>query len=237
MLFETDRPCIKSRARMLLLLLIMCCCLSSLASGATGEGISPYFRLNPYAFNLGSYGSGVSNEIVIVFDSLNRVWADSNIFEVNESLASADAGEDTWAYESSPINEYVCVLDASRSVRVLTYRWRQIEGTPVVLRNAETAIADFDAPQPGASNEFTRTEANLVFRLTINEGQIGERSDDVLIYVRIPGDATGDDVVNAFDLARLRRYDIRADFTGDGYTNAFDLAILRQNSGRKRTVD
>ena len=81
---------------------------------------------------------------------------------------------------------------------------------------------------------MTRAEASLTFRLTINQGQPAQSSDDVEVYIRIPGDANGDNVVNAFDLSKLRLLDPLADFNGDGVVNAFDLSILRLNAARHR---
>jgi len=66
-------------------------------------------------------------------------------------------------------------------------------------------------------------------------GMLYEDSDEVTCYVRLPGDANGDDVVNAFDLALVRTAQPPADFNCDGAINAFDVAILRINSGRRRT--
>ena len=48
------------------------------------------------------------------------------------------------------------------------------------------------------------------------------------------GDATGEDYVNAADLAAFRSGAPSADFTGDGYVVAADLAVFRGNVGRNR---
>ena len=148
--------------------------------------------------------------------------------------AVANAGSDSFGYESLVGSPYVCPLNGTDSAGATTYSWAQTGGTTVTLRNASTATPDFDAPQWDGSTELTTAEASLGFRLTINQGKTGEDSDECEVYIRIPGDATGDDDVNAFDLAKLRQLDPAADFNGDGPVNAFDLAILRQNSGRRR---
>ena len=104
----------------------------------------------------------------------------------------------------------------------------------VVLRNPDTLTPDFDAPQWDGSTELTKSQARLRFRLTVNGGA---DSDECEVYIRVPGDANGDDAVNAFDVARVRTVHPEADFNGDGGVNAFDVAILRLNSGRRRTVE
>ena len=160
-----------------------------------------------------------------------------NDIGADEVVPRADAGQDFCAFEGSNFWPYVVHLDGTGSIAADTFAWAQEAGKSVDLRNADAPVADFDAPKWDGSTELTRTEATLRFRLTINAGEPGERSDEIEIYIRIPGDATGDDLVNAFDLAKLRQGDPCADFTGDSFLNAFDLAILRQSSGRMRTVD
>ena len=134
----------------------------------------------------------------------------------------------------------MCNLDGSQSIGASTYLWEQLDlpGDPaVVLRNAETATPDFDAPQWDGSTELTRTEARLRFRLTVNAGNATESGDEVEIYIRLPGDANDDDMVNAFDVALFRQLNPSANFNGDEFINAFDLAIFRQHAGRIRTVE
>jgi len=147
---------------------------------------------------------------------------------------TADAGPDSYGYESRGTEAYVAALDGSAST-AYTYQWQQLGGIPVTLRNADTATPDFDAPQWDGSTELTIAEATLLMQLTVNEGSSSPSSDDTQLYVRIPGDSNGDDLVNAFDIALLRNLDPSADYTGDGVVNAFDLAVLRINAGRRRT--
>ena len=150
----------------------------------------------------------------------------------------ADAGGDLWGFESRGSAMYIVTLDGTGSSGAATYRWQQVAngGLGVVLRNAATATAGFDAPQWDGTTELTVVEASLLFRLTINEGLPGEDADECACYIRIPGDSNGDDVVNAFDLAAVRTLDPSADFTGDGTVNAFDLGVLRRNSARRRLL-
>ena len=148
--------------------------------------------------------------------------------------ATANAGEDIFGYESRDAGAYVCQLDGSASVNASTYAWEQTAGVAVALDDPASVVPSFDAPQWDGTTELLLADAALAFRLTVNQGQTNEDTDEVACYVRIPGDANGDDVVNAFDLALLRQLDAGADFNGDGGVNAFDLAILRVSSGRRR---
>ena len=172
----------------------------------------------------GLTGTCVTGGRLNLYNSLGLVW-------------KADAGADSFGYESRSSQAYVVQLNGTGSRGAASYSWQQIDGVPVVLRNAESSTPNFDAPQWDGSTELSRTEALLRFRLTINEGELNEDADEVEVYIRIPGDANGDDAVNAFDLAMVRTVRPEADFNGDGVINAFDVVILRQNAGRRRTVD
>jgi hypothetical protein len=68
--------------------------------------------------------------------------------------------------------------------------------------------------------------------------------DVVRTFDILPGDANGDGVVNAIDLAYVKRhlgtstfdfegYSILADLNGDGRTNALDVAAIKQRLGRR----
>ncbi len=58
----------------------------------------------------------------------------------------------------------------------LTYAWTQILGTPVVIQNANSAIASFTAPDVGIAGE------TLQFRLTVSDGAL-TGIDDVEVNV------------------------------------------------------
>ena len=177
-------------------------------------------------------------DVVLRIDDGSGHGGDSNSFEViDTSPATADAGADSIGFESRGAAAYVCHLDGTGSTGASTYFWGQTAGLPVVLRGADTAAPDFDAPQWDGSTELSRTEASLVFSLTVNQGEPNESVDECGVYVRIPGDANGDDLVNAFDVALVRMVAPGSDFNGDETINAFDVVILRQNAGRRRTVD
>jgi len=151
-----------------------------------------------------------------------------------EWYPTADAGADPVAYESRGPEAYVVHLDGTASVGVQTFQWTQLSGVAVALRAADTLTPDFDAPQWDGSTELTRTEATLLFDLSINDGAF---ADTVEVYVRIPGDVDGDDKLNAFDISLIRKLDPASDFDGNNLINAFDIIIYRINFGRKRTVD
>jgi len=147
------------------------------------------------------------------------------------SVAVADAGPDSFGFESGDGYNYVVHLDGTGSLGATQYLWEQISGAPVALRNADTATPDFDAPKWDGSTELTQEEATLIFRLTVDSG----KTDETQVHVRIPGDANGDNAVNAFDVAKLRLLSPFADFNGDNIVDAFDLATLRNNAGRARS--
>ena len=145
----------------------------------------------------------------------------------------ANAGPDFFAYESRGTAAYVVQLDGRASTGVVSAVWTQLAGAPVTIipLNDPATLCKFDAPQWDGSEEMTIEEISLVFELSINGGA---SIDTVAVSVRIPGDTNGDDMVNAFDVAKLRQLHPSADFNGDGIVNAFDLAILRGNTSRYR---
>ena len=196
----------------------------------------------------GSFWDGDQNRSVTVWpgdpgepnqwnDGLDLDHAPTMEFDTGAPATVANAGEDFFGYESRGAAAYVITLDGTASVGATSYLWEQLDvpGDPVVtLDNDASATPSFNAPQWDGSTELTVAQARLRVRLTINAGQIDEASDEVEVYIRIPGDANGDDVVNAFDIALVRAVDPAANFNGDLAVNAFDLAILRQGSGRRR---
>ena len=207
---------------------------SSIGSEFTGTGVMGFIEVLPHhdvsitavAFEL------VSGTVQLIEHDLGDVTVNIHL-----GAGGADAGEDAYGYESRGAQPYVATLDGSGSVGASTYLWEQVAGVGVAIRRADEAVADLDAPQWDGATELTKTEARLRFRLTINVGTPQQDSDEVEIYIRIPGDANGDDVVNAFDIALLRVLDPSADFNGDTAVNAFDVSILRLNSGRRRLLD
>ena len=145
------------------------------------------------------------------------------------------------AYESRGSEMFVVNLVGSEDPEIVSYFWEQVPngGLPVTLRDWDTSTPEFDAPQWDGVTELTRTQATLRFRLTTNMGLPDEQSEEMDVYIRIPGDVWLDDTVNGFDIALLRQLRPCADFNGDGTVNAFDVSILRVSgiTGRYRTVD
>ena len=148
-------------------------------------------------------------------------------------VASAVVANPTFAYEGMGIIQ----LDATTSCGATTFQWAQTAGIAVMLDEPFSPTPSFAAPAWDGVTELPPLEATLRFLLVINPGEPLQDADECEVYVRIPGDANGDDVVNAFDVAAVRRLDPEADFNGDGGVNGFDVAILRQNAGRRRTAD
>jgi hypothetical protein len=79
-----------------------------------------------------------------------------------------------------PSDPQTFYLDAAASVDpeddALSYSWKQISGPPVRLRNADQALASFDA-------DPVREPTTLVFELTVNDG--GRNSPPQLVEVQL----------------------------------------------------
>lgn len=137
------------------------------------------------------------------------------------NAANAAADGPAYGYESRGGSAYKVQLDGTSSQGARSFDWEQLAqgGQPVALRGADTATPDFDAPQWDGTTELTPCDATLRFRLTINMGAPDADSSECEVYIRIPGDSNGDNVVNAFDVARLRQFQPDSDFNGDGRTS------------------
>ena len=144
----------------------------------------------------------------------------------------ADAQCAAYGYESET-SPYNMQLDGTGSTNCTTYAWTQLSGEAVTINNAGSALADFDAPMWDGSTELLIADCTLEFQLSVDGGA---DTDTCSTYIRLPGDATGDNIINAFDIAKVRVVDPSADFNGDMVVNAFDLAILRRNAARRRTL-
>jgi len=132
----------------------------------------------------------------------------------------------SYAYEGNTL-----ALDGTASTDASTYAWTQTGGkVDNAILTPTAALASIVTPAASGSTELTVAEASLEFTLAVDGGS----TDTCACYVRIPGDANGDDVINAFDISRLRQLHPEADFNDDGGVNAFDLAVLRVNSSRRR---
>ncbi len=89
-------------------------------------------------------------------------------------------------------------------VQIRSWRWRQLEGTEVALRDAEHPVATFRVPAPGAP---------LVFELTATDSEGGQYSDRISLEVAVDGD--GDGLIEIRNLTML--HDMRHELTGAGY--------------------
>jgi hypothetical protein len=125
-----------------------------------------------------------------------------------------------YGYESY-LGAYVVVLDGSASVGG-TFAWSQVSGAVVSIDDASSAIASYNAPfgQP----ELTPAEATIVVELSVDAGCATAQGTT---YIRLPGDAGGNDQLDLVDLILYRQGDASADFNGDGAVNADDLTIYR----------
>lgn len=97
-------------------------------------------------------------------------------FAAVNQAPTANAGADQSTSAGSRVT-----LDGSSSSDpddgIATYQWTQTDGSPVVLSRSNTANPSFDVPELGPE------AADLVFRLTVTDGQGLEASDTVRIRV------------------------------------------------------
>ncbi len=89
-------------------------------------------------------------------------------------------------------------------VQILSWRWRQLEGTTVSLRDAEGPMATFRAPAPGAP---------LVFELSATDSEGVQYSDRISLEVAVDGD--GDGLIEIRNLSML--HNMRHDLEGASY--------------------
>ena len=159
-------------------------------------------------------------------DTARDATPDAGAYEAGASGPTADAQCAAYAYEGNDLD-----LDGTGSTGASTYAWTQTGGAVGgAIADPTAALTSVPTPEWDGSTELTVAEASLEFTLAVDGGD----TDTCDCYVRIPGDANGDDTINAFDIARVRTLHAEADFNDDGSVNAFDLAILRQNAGRSR---
>ena len=143
--------------------------LENLSAGSLG-GVSGlrYLRLDNN--ELQSLPQGVFENLT----AIERLKVDTNPGSGDFS-PRANAGEDQWQV---PVGSTV-ELDGSSSEGGpwgdnVVYRWRQVDGTRVALRNADTERASFEFPDAPA-------DAVLEFRLTVSAAGGIASSDDVRI--------------------------------------------------------
>lgn len=124
-------------------------------------------------------------------DTGYRKMADVWLQGLLEILPAANAGPDQDVNPGDVVN-----LDGTGSSdrigAIVSYRWSQTAGTPVVLANADTAMASFTAPD-------TSGGGTLTFRLAIEDAKGLTHSDDCDVGINGPpvADAGGDQQVSS----------------------------------------
>jgi len=115
---------------------------------------------------------------------------------IQNQLPLADAGPDQAVRKDTRV-----VLNGTASAdtdgSVVSYSWQQLSGPPVKLRNADSAVADFRAPdfkdkddESGQGGDSDKEKdkgkdksAQLTFRLTVIDNDGGKSADQVIVTV------------------------------------------------------
>ena len=140
----------------------------SFGDGSTGTGPTPTHNYTA----LGNYS------VVLVTNDgeIGSAPATTGVTIVNR-LPVANAGPDQTVRRETTVQ-----LNGTGSSdldgTITSYRWRQVSGTSVRLRNASSAIANFRAPEPRGSTPLT-----LVFELRVTDNNGGSAVDLVTITV------------------------------------------------------
>ncbi len=87
----------------------------------------------------------------------------------------ADAGADMTVNTGASVNLQGSATDVDSTI--LTYAWKQVSGTTVILGQSDTATADFTAPNAAAE---------LSFSLTVTDDKGGADSDTVAVDIVAP---------------------------------------------------
>jgi hypothetical protein len=143
----------------------------------------------------------VTEDTVYVFsleasDGVNTVTDDDVQILVKDLVTTAAAGPDRWVLEES-----VVTLDGSASLTTtgtLTYLWTQTGGSEVGVTGSTDAVVNFMAPLLWAGTE------TLTFLLTVDDGELGVSTDEVVITVINP---LATSLVNADPTAIIKPWD------------------------------
>ena len=140
----------------------------SFGDGSTGAGPTPthsYTALGNYSVVL------VTND-----GEMGSSPATTGVTIVNR-LPVANAGPDQTVRREATVQ-----LNGTGSSdldgTIASYRWRQVSGNNVRLRNASSAIANFRAPEPRGSTPLT-----LVFELRVTDNNGGSATDQMTVSV------------------------------------------------------
>ena len=110
-----------------------------------------------------------SPSIVVVSIEASEGTVDEN------QLPVVDAGSDQTVDAETTVSLQGSATDADSTD--LTYRWEQLSGTTVSITQADSATAEFTAPDEAAE---------LSFKLTVTDDVGGEGSDTIVVNVVVP---------------------------------------------------
>jgi hypothetical protein len=153
-------------------------------------------------------------------------------FTVNVAPPVADAGADSWLYESN-----TCHLNGTGSTGATSYLWEQTGGKTVTIVNPTTATPSFVAPTVA-----TLAEAQLTFKLTVTNGG-GNDEDTVSVRVYMRGDADHDDTVGILDFGVWKKQynhqdpGTTGDFDGQNGVDILDFGIWKTNYNALRHLE
>ncbi|NQT84198.1 hypothetical protein HQ563_14315, partial [bacterium] len=125
---------------------------------------------------------GVDADTVLTFEFTAGDGTDTDTDEVSITVrnlvTTAVAGVGQTVYEGTVVN-----LDGTGSITTsgnITYAWTQTDGTEAILTGANTATPSFTAPAIWDNTD------EVVFSLNVDDGEGGDSTDTVSVYVNNP---------------------------------------------------
>ncbi len=186
----------------------------STATGLSAINAGDIWNTDTVATTLGAWDFGDGSQI----PALNYADYDGSgaVFDCDRFPAGACGallpGQDSLSAGEPPASglEFGATATLTGSVRfgrvqIRSWRWRQLEGTEVSLRDAEGPMATFEAPAPGASP--------WVFDLSATDSEGRQYSDRISLEVAVDGD--GDGLIEIRNLTML--HNMRHDLEGASY--------------------